>query len=46
MLRFREKIQIIAPLIYNFLIYYISFANLKNFGVLRLHREIDSYNSF
>ena len=28
----------VAPLIYHFLIYYISFANLKNFGILRLHR--------
>jgi hypothetical protein len=27
----------IAPVIYHFLILYISFANLKNFGFLRLH---------
>jgi hypothetical protein len=29
----------IAPLIYNFLIYYIYSANLKNFGILRFHRD-------
>ena len=27
----------IAPAIYHFLILHISFANLKNFGFLRLH---------
>ena len=27
----------IAPAIYHFLILYVSFANLKNFGSLRLH---------
>jgi len=29
----------IAPVIYHFQIFYISFANLKNFGFLRLHRD-------
>jgi hypothetical protein len=29
----------IAPVIYHFRIFYISFANLKNFGFLRLHRD-------
>ena len=29
----------IALLIYNFLIYYIPSTNLKNFGILRLHRD-------
>jgi len=28
----------IAPVIYHFLILYISFANLKNFGFLRFHQ--------
>ncbi len=28
----------IAPVIYHFPIFYISFANLKNFGLLRLHQ--------
>jgi hypothetical protein len=28
----------IAPLIYNFLKFYISFANPKNFGLLILHQ--------
>ena len=28
----------IAPLIHNFLIYYMSFANLKNFGFVILHQ--------
>ena len=29
----------IAPVICHFLIFYISFANLKNFGFLRLHQH-------
>jgi hypothetical protein len=29
----------IAPVIYHFVIFYMSFANLKNFGFFRLHQH-------
>ena len=34
----------IAPVIYHFLILYISFANLKNFGFLRFHQDNRNVN--
>jgi hypothetical protein len=36
----------IAPAIYHFLIFNISFANLKNYGILKLHRAYSSPKIF